>query len=42
LLAPALERVGFGLLFATVLLCGTLSLFVNVFFLRKRLPTRAS
>jgi MFS family permease len=38
--APILERMGFSLLFATVLACGLISLFVNLFVLKKRLVKR--
>jgi hypothetical protein len=37
LLAPALERVGFSLLFMTVLTCGVGSLLLNVFVLKRLL-----
>jgi len=37
LLAPVLERFGFAPIFATVLLCGLLSLTINIFVLRKRM-----
>ena len=35
LLAPALDMLGFTVLFATVLICGVLSLLINIFVLRK-------
>jgi len=37
LLAPLLEHIGFGVLFAIVLVCGFASLIINVFGLRKHL-----
>ena len=37
ILAPVLENTGFALLFVTVLTCGLLSFFVNLFVLRKRM-----
>lgn len=40
LLAPAIERVGFGLLFVVVLSCGVLSLFVNLLFFRRGMKQR--
>jgi len=40
LLAPALENIGFKLLFMVVLACGTLSLVINLFVLQKHLVKR--
>jgi len=42
LLAPALENIGFMLLFATVLICGVLSLLINIFSLGKQLTNLAA
>ena len=41
LLAPLLESLGFMVLFAVVLTCGTASLFVNLFVLQKKLRDRS-
>jgi len=41
LLAPTLERLGFLPIFITVLICGLLSLLINMFVLRKRMATVA-
>jgi len=41
LLAPALEHLGFALLFITVLVCGITSLSVNILVFRKHMARRA-
>ena len=40
LLAPALENLGFAVLFSTVLSCGLLSLLINIFVMHKRIPNK--
>jgi len=42
LLAPVLENVGFTLLFVTVLVCGVLSLLINLLVFRKHVARRVS